>query len=368
MQLDAWERGFSYSYDAPLDMRMDPTPGARARRGRQRVAGGAARDDDPRATARSATRARSPPRSPAGARSRPPPSWSRRSAPRSRRPTASAAAIPAKRTFQAIRIAVNGELDSLDRGAAGRPGSCSRTGGRLGAISFHSLEDRPREALPRRPRARLRLPARAAGLRLRPRARGRAARRGGAVKPSEAEIERNPRSRSARLRVARKLADAGSPPHDRRKPAEVTDGGQRDRKRHPHPRPARRAPARRSAPARKRASGRTRGAGDAPPYRPDARRRARPGRRRRRRGRRDRRLGPVRPADPRPRSGSACSARCWSGSSRLNVIALSFSASSSNAGQAADALKRQNSALRAQIAGRLSNSRDPAGRRARSAS
>ena len=43
MQVDAWERGFSYSYDAPLDMRMDPTQSLSARHGRQRVAAGPAR-------------------------------------------------------------------------------------------------------------------------------------------------------------------------------------------------------------------------------------------------------------------------------------------------------------------------------------
>ena len=61
------------------------------------------------------------------------------------------------------------------RGAAAGLGACCRSAAGFGAISFHSLEDRPREAVPRRQGARLHLPARAAGLRLRPRARGRAA-------------------------------------------------------------------------------------------------------------------------------------------------------------------------------------------------
>ncbi len=83
-------------------------------------------------------------------------------------------------------------------------------GGRLGAISFHSLEDRRvKRFLAERARGCICPPeipvcvcgheAEAALVTRR------------AVKPSEAEAERNPRSRSARLRVARKLADAGSP-------------------------------------------------------------------------------------------------------------------------------------------------------------
>jgi 16S rRNA (cytosine1402-N4)-methyltransferase len=116
---------------------------------------------------------------------------------------------PAKRSFQAIRIAVNGELDSLDRGlVAGW--NLIGDGGRFGAIAFHSLEDRrvkrfladlatgcicppeiPVCVCGHEPEAKL------------------ITRR--AVKPSEDEIERNPRSRSARLRVARRIGDAGSP-------------------------------------------------------------------------------------------------------------------------------------------------------------
>ena len=174
LQLDAAERGFSYAYDAPLDMRMDTSQPLIGARGRQRVARAPAR---PRSasSARSATRARSPPRSSAGGRSRPPPSWSRRSAPRSRPRTASAAAIPAKRTFQAIRIAVNGELDSLDRALPPAWSAARRRRPARGDL-LPLARGPPGEAVPRRPRARLHLPARAPGLPLRARARGRAAR------------------------------------------------------------------------------------------------------------------------------------------------------------------------------------------------
>ena len=50
---------------------------------------------------------------------------------------------PAKRSFQAIRIAVNGELEALERGAAAGLGACCRSAAASRAISFHSLEDRP---------------------------------------------------------------------------------------------------------------------------------------------------------------------------------------------------------------------------------
>ncbi len=115
---------------------------------------------------------------------------------------------PAKRTFQALRIAVNGELDSLDRGLEAGWGMLA-AGGRLGAISFHSLEDRRVKRLftelARGCVCPPQLPVCVCGHE--PEAELLSRR---AVKPTEAEIERNPRSRSARLRVARKLGDAGS--------------------------------------------------------------------------------------------------------------------------------------------------------------
>lgn len=89
---------------------------------------------------------------------------------------------PATRTFQALRIAVNGELESLATALASFPGRL-RSGGRLAIISFHSLEDRlVKEAF--------RSDERLDPLTKKP------------LRASEAEIARNPRSRSAKLRVA----------------------------------------------------------------------------------------------------------------------------------------------------------------------
>ena len=92
---------------------------------------------------------------------------------------------PATRTFQALRIAVNDELGSLEE-ALKNFGKCLVLGGRVAAISFHSLEDRivkeifrddPRyQALTKKP-----------------------------LRPMEAETARNPRSRSAKMRVARRI-------------------------------------------------------------------------------------------------------------------------------------------------------------------
>ena len=109
---------------------------------------------------------------------------------------------PATRTFQAIRIQVNEELDEIDRGLEGAEVLLA-PGGRLAVVSFHSLEDRiVKDFLRTRsgdvPTVSRHMPAAAP---TGPAPCFKLVRRG-ALKPSDAETRRNPRSRSARLRVA----------------------------------------------------------------------------------------------------------------------------------------------------------------------
>jgi 16S rRNA (cytosine1402-N4)-methyltransferase len=202
LQLDAWERGFSYSYDAPLDMRMDPSQELSAREivnewPQDRLASTLRELGEERhARAIAAEIVARRPLETTGElvdaiREAVPPAYR------------FGRGHPAKRSFQAIRIAVNSELELLDRAlpAAWR---LLGVGGRLAAISFHSLEDR---------RVKRFLADRARGCICPPEVPvcqcGRepeaelVARR--AVMPSEAEAEENPRSRSARLRCARKI-------------------------------------------------------------------------------------------------------------------------------------------------------------------
>ena len=111
---------------------------------------------------------------------------------------------PATRVFQALRIAVNGELDALEEGLAAAV-ELLRPGGRLVVLSYHSLEDRivkrflnaERRGCICPPEAPVCVCGRAPRLRLVTRP---------SMTPTEAEIDANPRARSARLRAAERLA------------------------------------------------------------------------------------------------------------------------------------------------------------------
>ena len=175
MQVDTRERGFSYAYDAPLDMRMDPDAGPDRRRGRQHV--GAPPDRAHAARVRRGALRRAD-----RARDRPPP----RAGPIATTfelvdaitaaipaPARFAGGHPAKRSFQAIRIAVNGELDQLDD-ALPLAWQLLRPTGRFAGDLLPLARGPARQALPRRPRPGLHLPAGPAGVRVRPHARGRA--------------------------------------------------------------------------------------------------------------------------------------------------------------------------------------------------
>jgi 16S rRNA (cytosine1402-N4)-methyltransferase len=204
LQVDSWERGFSYSYDAPLDMRMDTRQSfdaadlvnewpesriaqALRRFGEERYAGGIAREivrRRPLATTADLV-----------------------AAVKAGMPTAAqfGGGHPAKRTFQAIRIAVNEELDSLEA-ALPLAWEMLPVGGRFAAIAFHSLEDRPvKQFLAEKARGCLcppELPVCVCGHE--PEAELLTRR---AVAPGPEEIDANPRSRSAHLRAAMKIAE-----------------------------------------------------------------------------------------------------------------------------------------------------------------
>ena len=208
MQVDTRERGFSYSYDAPLDMRMDPTQQLSARDvvldWDERRLARALRDFGEERHASAIARAIVRRREQAPIETTHELVDTINSAVPA--PARFAGGHPAKRSFQALRIAVNDELDQLDR-ALPLAWSVLRTGGVLAGISFHSLEDR---------RVKRFLAARAQGCICPPDlpvcACGRdpeaalLTRR--SVVPAADELAANPRAASARLRAARKLTDA----------------------------------------------------------------------------------------------------------------------------------------------------------------
>jgi 16S rRNA (cytosine1402-N4)-methyltransferase len=206
MQVDTWERGFSYSYDAPLDMRMDSEQELDARTvlntwevrriaqllreyGDERYAGQIARaigrvreEQEIETTSQLVDIINNA--IPVKARF--------------------AGGHPAKRSFQAIRIAVNDELGQIDA-ALPLAWQILRTNGRFAGISFHSGEDR---------RVKRFLAARAEGCTCPPQLPvcvcGRTPEAeliGRGIAPSTGEIASNPRSASARMRAARKLRE-----------------------------------------------------------------------------------------------------------------------------------------------------------------
>jgi 16S rRNA (cytosine1402-N4)-methyltransferase len=207
-QLDAPERGFSYRTQGPLDMRMDASCGETAAQFIARATVGeltkVIRDYGEERFAQSVARAI------AKARERGPIVSTRELA------AIVAQAIgartrgdwrqdPAARTFQALRIAVNRELHELSV-ALPRVTGLLESGGRIAVISFHSLEDRMVKrffAFASKPYggdARLlRMPIADALLPVPPLSLV-----GRAIKPGDAELARNPRSRSAVLRVAQR--------------------------------------------------------------------------------------------------------------------------------------------------------------------
>ncbi|MDO5676538.1 MAG: 16S rRNA (cytosine(1402)-N(4))-methyltransferase RsmH [Propionibacteriaceae bacterium] len=204
LQIDRTERGFAYRVDAPLDMRMNATEGPTAadvlntysardlsrilsRYGEERFADRIARaivDARPFDTSARLVEVISG-AIPAAARH--------------------TGGHPAKRTFQALRIEVNRELEALD-GVLPAAIDALALGGRMAVLSYHSLEDRAvkrafaAKATDRAPRDMPVVPDHLkAELTLLTR---------GAEKPSEDEIAANPRAASARLRVAERTKDA----------------------------------------------------------------------------------------------------------------------------------------------------------------
>ena len=205
-QIDDASRGFSFRHDGPLDMRMDPTRGVSAAdwlnsapaddiervirdHGEERFAFQIAKAIAARRAERPLLRTRELAELVSDAT-------------RARRSRKDAAQDPATRTFQAVRIHVNQELEELEAGLR-QAMALLAPGGRLAVIAFHSLEDRivkrfiaDRADPERMTDAPRRMAIRAADL---PKPLLTSIAR---VKPSDREVETNPRARSAVLRVA----------------------------------------------------------------------------------------------------------------------------------------------------------------------
>jgi len=202
-QLDDATRGFSFTQDGPLDMRMNNASGmtaadwlARAPEseisrviheyGEERFARRIARSIvDVRVTTPITRTSQLAEIVAAAVRTREP------------------GKHPATRTFQAIRIYINRELQEIDEALAGTL-TVLKIGGRLAVISFHSLEDtRVKRFMQKHSQED---PVFAGLPEVPAHARPKLRRVGKAIHPSEAEIQRNPRSRSSILRVAERIA------------------------------------------------------------------------------------------------------------------------------------------------------------------
>ena len=206
LQLDKPARGFAYSHDSPLDMRMDPTGGPTAADVLNTYAAAdlarVLRDyGDERFARRIAAAV-------VRERQRTPLTTSaqlvellRHTIPAASRRTGG---HPAKRTFQALRIEVNAELAALER-ALPAAVDALEVGGRIVVLSYHSLEDRlvkrtlTARATSAAPPDLPELPEHRPQLRLLTR---------GSESPMPAEIDANPRAASARLRAAERIRSA----------------------------------------------------------------------------------------------------------------------------------------------------------------
>jgi 16S rRNA (cytosine1402-N4)-methyltransferase len=184
LQLDDAERGFSFQREGPLDMRMDRTARGSASELVNRMRESDLADlihefgEEPfsRRIARAIARARE--KAPIATTTELA-EIVRRAAPKSRRP----GFHPATRTFQALRIRTNRELDGLEP-ALERAAECLRPAGRMAVIAFHSLEDRAAKQAFRALETR--------GFRVLTKK---------PLRPGEQETRDNPRARSARLRA-----------------------------------------------------------------------------------------------------------------------------------------------------------------------
>jgi 16S rRNA (cytosine1402-N4)-methyltransferase len=206
LQFDSPERGFSFRHDAPLDMRMDATGAGETaaelleRLPEEEIARVIYEYGEERKSRRIARwiverRERGEPIKMTGELA----SLVARAVGHKR----GERVHPATRTFQALRIAVNGELEGLD-GFVETAVDLLQAGGRLAVISFHSLEDRVVKRALRRLAGQCecdrRIPVCACGAR---KAVEILTRR--PVVPNEQEVEENPRARSAKLRACLKL-------------------------------------------------------------------------------------------------------------------------------------------------------------------